>query len=77
MSGGISGLGGTKDKIEMFKNEDPREELLKYAQMAEENPVFVSPAYAINQPVGADPTAGTYPKFAKTVEPEEEHEDSD
>ena len=30
MSGGISGLGGTKDKIAMFHTEDPREELLKY-----------------------------------------------
>jgi len=45
--------------------------------MAEENPVFVSPAYTMNQPVGADPTAGTYPKFAKTVEPEDEEQDSD
>jgi hypothetical protein len=29
MSGGISGLGGTRDKIDKFKTEDPREELLK------------------------------------------------
>ena len=27
MSGGVSGLGGTKDKIAMFKAEDPREEV--------------------------------------------------
>jgi len=32
MHGGISGLGGTKDKIAMFKAEDPREELLKCAR---------------------------------------------
>lgn len=59
------------------QTEDPREEILKYAKMAEENPVFVSPAYTVNQPVGADPTAGTYPKFAKTVEPEDEKSDED
>mmetsp|Transcript_12003 Transcript_12003/g.38272 ORF Transcript_12003/g.38272 Transcript_12003/m.38272 type:complete len:493 (-) Transcript_12003:255-1733(-) len=77
MSGGTSGLTGTKDKIAAFKNEDPREELLKYAKIAEEQPLYVTPAYSHNQPTGADPTAGTYPKFAKTVEPEEEGEDED
>lgn len=50
MSGGVSGLGGTKDKIAMFQREDPREELLKYAQIAEDDPIYVTPAYAKNQP---------------------------
>ena len=50
MHGGISGLGGTKDKIAMFKAEDPREELLKYEKLAREDPIFVTPAYAVNQP---------------------------
>ncbi|EOD05170.1 hypothetical protein EMIHUDRAFT_453702 [Emiliania huxleyi CCMP1516] len=77
MSGGTSGLTGTKDKIAAFQNEDPREELLKYAKIAEEQPLYVTPAYSHNQPTGADPTAGTYPKFAKTVEAEEEGEDED
>mmetsp|Transcript_48613 Transcript_48613/g.105396 ORF Transcript_48613/g.105396 Transcript_48613/m.105396 type:complete len:482 (-) Transcript_48613:434-1879(-) len=70
LHGGISGLGGTKDKIEMFRNEDPREELLKYAKMAEENPVFVTPAYAVNQP---DTLKGAH--LAKTVESDEEEEE--
>ena len=47
------------------------------ARIAEEQPLYVTPAYSHNQPTGADPTAGTYPKFAKTVEPEEEGEDED
>jgi len=70
MSGGISGLGGTKDKIAMFQNEDPREELLKYAKMAEENPTFVTPAYAKNQPAVV---SGSH--LAKTVDPDDEEED--
>uniref|UniRef100_A0A7S0JCP2 FHA domain-containing protein n=1 Tax=Calcidiscus leptoporus TaxID=127549 RepID=A0A7S0JCP2_9EUKA len=67
LSGGISGLGGTKDKIEMFQNEDPREELLKYAKLAEEDPIFVTPAYAVNQP--ATLTGG---HLAKTVESDDD-----
>ena len=50
MSGGVSGLTGTKDKIAAFKVEDPREEILKYAKIAAEDPHYVTPAYAVNQP---------------------------
>lgn len=32
------------------RHEDPREALLKYAQQAEENPMFVTPAYSQTQP---------------------------
>ncbi len=67
LSGGISGLGGTKDKIAMFKSEDPREELLKYAKLAEEDPIFVTPAYKTNQP---QTVAGTH--LAKNVDPDDD-----
>ena len=40
LPGGVSGLSGTKDKIAAFKVEDPREEILKYAKLAEEVPGF-------------------------------------
>ncbi|EOD09437.1 hypothetical protein EMIHUDRAFT_432846 [Emiliania huxleyi CCMP1516] len=33
-----------------------RHELLKYARIAEEQPLYVTPAYSHNQPTGADPT---------------------
>ena len=39
-----------EDKIAMFKAEDPREEILKYAKIAEEEPLFVTPVYNKNQP---------------------------
>lgn len=32
------------------RDEDPREALLKYAKIAEEEPLFVAPAYAKTQP---------------------------
>ena len=66
MPGGVSGLGGTKDKIAAFQSEDPREEILKYAKIAEEEPLYVMPAYNKTQPQVA---AGRH--LAKTVEPEE------
>ena len=69
LPGGVSGLSGTKDKIAAFKVEDPREEILKYAKLAEEDPHFVAPAYAKNQPQVA---AGTH--LAKTVDSEDEEE---
>ena len=71
MSGGVSGLGGTKEKIAMFKAEDPREEILKYAKIAEEEPLFVTPVYNKNQPQVAAKT-----HLAKTVDPNED-EDAD
>ena len=71
MSGGVSGLGGTKDKIAMFKAEDPREEILKYAKIAEEEPLFVTPVYNKNQPQVAAKT-----HLAKTVDPDEDEERS-
>jgi len=67
MHGGISGLGGTKDKIAMFKSEDPREELLKYDKLAREDPIFVTPAYAVNQPQTL-----TGQHLAKTVDEDDE-----
>jgi len=69
MSGGVSGLGGTKDKIAAFKVEDPREEILKYAKIAAEDPHFVTPAYAKSQP---QVTAGQH--LAKTVDSDDEEE---
>ena len=69
MPGGISGLGGTKDKIAAFKTEDPREEILKYAKLAAEDPFFVAPAYAQTQPQVA---AGAH--LAKTVDSDDEEE---
>ena len=69
LPGGVSGLAGTKDKIAAFKVEDPREEILKYAKIAAEDPHFVSPAYATNQPQVA---AGTH--LAKTVDSDDEEE---
>ncbi len=70
MHGGISGLGGTKDKIAAFKTEDPREEILKYAKLAAEDPHFVTPAYAQNQPQVA-----TGAHLAKTVDSDDEEEE--
>ena len=70
LPGGVSGLAGTKDKIAAFKVEDPREEILKYAKIAAEDPHFVSPAYAVNQP---QVTQGTH--LAKTVDSDDEEVD--
>ena len=67
LSGGVSGLGGTKDKIAMYQNEDPREELLKYAKLAEEDPLYVTPAYAANQP---QTLTGTH--LATNVDPDDD-----
>ncbi len=50
LDGGVSGLTGTKSKIAKFKTEDPREELLKYAKVCEEEPLYVNPAYAASDP---------------------------
>ena len=72
LPGGVSGLSGTKDKIAMFQREDPREEILKYAKIAEEDPHFVTPAYAANQP--ATLTGG---HLAKTVDSDDEDKDDD
>lgn len=60
--GGASGQGGqigTSVTAYMMKsimkdktlNDDPREAILKYAQVAEEDPYWVAPAYQKNQPV--------------------------
>ena len=70
LPGGVSGLSGTKDKIAAFKVEDPREEILKYAKLAAEDPHFVSPAYAVNQP---EVLTGTH--LAKTVDSDDEEKD--
>lgn len=69
LSGGVSGLSGTKDKIAAFKVEDPREELLKYAKIAEEDPHFVTPAYATNQPAVV-----TGAHLANTVDSDDEED---
>ena len=50
VSVGTSGLTGTKDKIAAFQNEDPREELLKYAKLSKDDPMFLGAAYAKSQP---------------------------
>ena len=39
-----------KDRIDDFKNTDPREALLKHAQAAIDDPKYVTTAYAQNQP---------------------------
>ena len=70
LPGGVSGLTGTKDKIAAFKVEDPREEILKYAKLAAEDPHFVSPAYAVNDPKLA---AGEH--LAKTVDSDDEEKE--
>lgn len=57
----------TKDKIAAFKVEDPREELLKYDKLAREDPIFVTPAYAVNQPQTL-----TGQHLAKTVDEDDE-----
>jgi hypothetical protein len=49
-SGGGSSIGAYMRKLTALetsidKDEDPREALLKYAKMAEENPMWVNPAY--------------------------------
>eukprot|EP01027_Heterolobosea_sp_BB2_P016737 GEZU01023785.1.p1 GENE.GEZU01023785.1~~GEZU01023785.1.p1 ORF type:complete len:461 (+),score=97.33 GEZU01023785.1:441-1823(+) len=41
-------LGVTK---KTFRDEDPREAILKYAKVAEEKPYFIAPAYKATQPV--------------------------
>ena len=69
LSGGVSGLGGTKDKIAAFKTEDPREEILKYAKIAAEDPHYVTPAYAQSQPQVLD---GAH--LARTVDSDDEDE---
>jgi len=70
MAGGVSGLGGTKDKIAAFQVEDPREEILKYAKLAAEDPHYVTPAYAHNQP---QVTEGKH--LAKTVDSDDEEKE--
>jgi len=70
LPGGVSGLSGTKDKIAAFKVEDPREEILKYAKLAEEDPHFVTPAYANSQP---QVVSGSH--LAKTVDSDDEEAD--
>ncbi len=59
-----------KDKHDAFRSEDPREEILKYAKVAEENPYYVTTAYVDNQP---DTVAGKH--LAKTVDPDDEPEE--
>ena len=70
MPGGVSGLSGTKDRIAAFAHEDPREAILKYAKLAEDDPHFVTPAYAVNQPQTL--TGG---HLARTVHEEDEAEE--
>ena len=69
LPGGVSGLAGTKDKIAAFKTEDPREEILKYAKLAAEDPHYVTPAYAQSQP-----QVMTGQHLAKTVDSDDEDE---
>ena len=59
-----------KDKIEEFKSTDPREALLKYAQVAKDDPKYVTTAYAANQP---QVVAGSH--LAKAVDSDDEEED--
>jgi hypothetical protein len=70
LPGGVSGLSGTKDKIAAFKTEDPREEILKYAKLAAEDPHFVTPAYAVNQPATL---SGQH--LAKTVDSDDDDDE--
>lgn len=37
-------------KKEIWRDEDPREAILKYAEVAEKDPKFIAPAYAETQP---------------------------
>ncbi|XP_019859155.1 PREDICTED: WD repeat-containing protein 70-like [Amphimedon queenslandica] len=55
-SGGDSSIGAYMRKMVALekavdKDEDPREALLKYAKISEENPMYVNPAYKKTQPV--------------------------
>ena len=56
-----------KDKIDDFKNTDPREALLKYAQAAKDDPKYVTTAYAQNRP---QVLAGTH--LARTVDSDDD-----
>ena len=56
-----------KDRIDDFKNTDPREALLKHAQAAIDDPKYVTTAYAQNQP---QVVAGTH--LAEKVESDDE-----
>ena len=69
LPGGVSGLAGTKDKIATFLSEDPREALLKYHQQSIDEPMFVTPAYAANQPKTL-----TGEHLAKNVDPDDDEE---
>ena len=51
--------------------EDPREEILKYAKLAAEDPHFVAPAYAQSQP---QTLSGTH--LAEKVDSDDEDEDA-
>jgi len=78
LPGGVSGLLGTKDKIEAFISEDPREALLKYHDdnLPEDQRTYSiagpDSVYAKNQPQVA---AGAH--LAKTVDSDEEEEGDD
>ena len=59
-----------KDRIDAFKNTDPREALLKHAQAAIDDPKYVTTAYAQNQP---QVVAGTH--LAATVDGSDDEEE--
>jgi hypothetical protein len=59
-----------KDRIDDFKNTDPREALLKHAQAAIDDPKYVTTAYAQNQP---QVVAGTH--LAATVDGSDDEEE--
>jgi hypothetical protein len=75
LPGGVSGLSGTKDKIAAFEHEDPREEILKYAKIAEEQPLYVTPAYGTKDGGGNQPQVAAGTHLAATVDEEEEEEE--
>ena len=74
----MSGLAGTKDKIEAFLSEDPREALLKYHDdnLPEEQRTYAiagpESVYAKNQP---QVVAGAH--LANTVDSDDEEEGDD
>ena len=53
----------------------PREEILKYAKIAEEQPLYVTPAYGTKDGGGNQPQVAAGTHLAATVDEEEEEEE--
>ena len=51
-------------------DQDPREAILKYAKEAEENPIWIAPAYKKTQPIPIFNTDGIPPEPVDEGEPE-------